>query len=90
MIRNLETGLGIPAETLIQQYDLVPAEEGAAQEQDAQIVHVEELVVELRPSTTRTPAWITYVAHLPALKESPFHPTPDDVLLQGAFSEMIQ
>ena len=90
MIRNLETGLGIPAETLIQQYDLVPAEEGAAQEQDAQIVHVEKLVVEQRPSTTRTPAWTTYVAHLAASKESPFHPTPDDVLLQGAFSEMIQ
>ena len=88
MIRNLETGLGIPAETLIQQYDLVPAEEGAAQEQDTQIVHEETLVVEQHPSTTRTPAWPTYVEHLAASKESPFHPTPDDVL-QGAFSEMV-
>lgn len=88
MIRNLETGLGIPAETLIQQYDLVPAEEGTAQEQDAQIVHVEKLVVEQSPSTTRTLAWTPYVEHLEASKESLFHLTPGDVL-QGKFSEMV-
>jgi len=35
MIRNLETGLGIPAEVLIQRYDLIPSKEEKAVEVSA-------------------------------------------------------
>jgi len=93
MIRNLEAGLGIPAGILVQQYDLAPAEERIATEQDEQIVPEEATIaVEQRSSATgiriRIGVERNYIERLPEREESPFYPTPERVL-QAASSEMV-